>query len=324
MMAVVQERTATPSAATRLVSKEAMALAVAFAGEAVVVVLAFSAQVPLAATLSLHAAVAAIVAVILFRARGADEDTTVAALMCMVIAIAGPAGAAASLAALAFVDRAGAGPDVLDAWYTRLANASNADASTELTDRVVAGRVLRTDAPPPENFEDIIAHGSLADRQAALGLMARHFHTDYAPALQAALRSQEPVVRVQAAAVVARVRTDLKSRLKGLLAVRNGGSAQRAVSAAAELIDLASCSFVDRADAERCWAAASQTLQTSLGTSQDVLAAAAKANSQTAPLIERYLVTSGRFNEFRLSRRVHNLVLGRRYRVRMLRPRLAA
>ena len=210
-----------------------------------------------------------------------------AEIIFLVIVVAGPAGAFASLVALAFVDHAGAGPHVLDAWYARLSRASHSDASTELTDRVMAGRVLVRDASPPAEFEDVIAHGTLAERQAALGLMARHFHTDFAPALQAALRSQEPVVRVQAAAVVARVRGDLKSRIKALLAARDRRATALSIANAAELERLARCSLVDRADADKCRKAATEVLQVALPTSHDVRTAATGANRETAAMIER-------------------------------------
>jgi hypothetical protein len=47
--------------------------------------------------------------------------------------------------------------------------------------------------------------GSLADRQAILGHIARHFHPAYLRTLKIALASQEPLIRVQAAAVAAHI-----------------------------------------------------------------------------------------------------------------------
>ncbi|NOT69833.1 MAG: hypothetical protein HOP09_00730 [Hyphomicrobium sp.] len=307
-----------------LSGREAVAAAFALGAEAVVVLLAFSADVPLAWTIGFHLATVLAVGLILFQDRDLGADLTVAALMFLVIAVAGPAGAFASLAALAFVDHAGAGPEVLQAWYDRLAHARHADASTELTDRVVAGRVLRTQAQAPESFEDVIAHGTLVERQAALGLMARRFHTDFAPALQAALRSEEPVVRVQAAAVVARVRGDLKARIKALTSVRDRRASAHRIADAAELMRLAGCTLVDRADADKCRKAATETLQVALVTSHEVRTAAGDANRETAPVIERFLVTAGRHADFRVSRRIHNLVVDSRYRLRRVNGSMAA
>lgn len=310
-------------AAHGLSGREAVAAAFALAAEAFVVLLAFSADVPFIWVLVAHVITAASACAILFVGRTDAYDPTVSQLIFLVILVCGPAGAAAALAALAFVDHAGAGPDVLDDWYDRLARASHALPSSELSERVSAGRVMRGEASAPVDFEDVIASGTLAERQAALGLMARRFHTDFAPALQAALRSDEPVVRVQAAAVVARVRADLKTRIKELLAGRDGVAAAARLREAAELSRLAACSLVDRADADRCRKAATEILQVAMPTGHDVRSVARSANRETATMIERFLLAAGRHGEFRVARRIHALVAGRGMRVRPL-PRGAA
>ena len=307
-------------ARTRQSAREAIAAAVALAAEAIVVLMAFSTDVPLHLTLILHVATAATVALILFYDRAGDEDLTIAAVIFLVIAVAGPAGAIASLTTLAFVDRAGAGPEVLHAWYARLARASSSDPATELHARISAGRVLRTRSPSPQNFQRIVADGTLSERQAALGLIARQFHTDFAPALQAALRSSEPLIRVQAAAVVARVRADLKARIKAMLAT----PFDLEIEDATELLRLAECPLVDRAEAEKCRKAATEALQIALVTGHDVQVAATHADRETAPVIEHFLMQAGRLQDFRISRRIHALVLDSDYRVRLLHRRQGA
>ena len=293
--------------------REAVAAAFAIAAEAIVVLLAFSADVTLHLTLLVHVVASAIVGLILFYGRPREDDLTIAALIFLVVAVAGPAGAIASLTALAFVDHAGAGPEVLHAWYARLAQAGGSDPATELNDRITAGRVLQTEAPAPHTFENIIADGTLAERQAALGLRARHFHTDFAPALEAALRSPEPVVRVQAAAVVARIRADLKTRIKAMVAA----PFNLEIEDAAELLRLSACPLVDRQEGEKCRKAANEVLKIALVTGHDVQVAASTADAETAPVIERFLMNCGRLRDFRISRRIHGLVLGGGYRVRL-------
>ncbi len=309
-----------------LTVREASAAAFAVAGEAIVVLLAFSGDVPVTVTVIVHAAITLIAAAILFWNRPGSEDRTVAAVLLLVIVVSGPAGAAAALAMLPFAGHAGAGPQVLKAWYARLANADGGDRATVMHDRVTAGRVVRFDDRPPEDFAGVIANGTLAQRQAALGLIARTFHTDFAPALALALRSPEPVVRTQAAAVVARVRSDLKLRLKTLLATAAGhgagghgaGSHRGGLAAAAELLRLADCGLVDRADSERCRRGADTILAKALATERDVTTEAARGNRETALVIEGFLLTAGRLKDFRVSRRIHDLMAGRRYRVRRI------
>lgn len=296
--------------------REILASVFAVTAEAAILFLVVSSHLSLQAALQLHVVVTAMTGVSLFQARGASEDMTFASLMLLVLLVAGPAGAVSTLAALAFVDHAGAGPDVLNAWYDRLSNASDADLSTVLTDRVMAGRVIDTDAATPAQFETVIADGTLAERQAALGLIARRFHPDFAPALEQALRSPEPVVRVQAAAVVARVRADLKTRIKALVAAGPVHAPADPIQDAAELVRLAGCSLVDRADAGRCRKASDARLQLALAGKRNVYAAAARADSEAALLIERHLMTSERYEDFRSARRIHRLTASRAYRVR--------
>jgi hypothetical protein len=51
-----------------------------------------------------------------------------------------------------------------------------------------------------------------------LSLIARRFHPDYLPTLSLALVSEEPVIRVQAAAVAAKIRGGLAARAEAALA----------------------------------------------------------------------------------------------------------
>lgn len=298
--------------------REALAAIFAFLAELVVIVLVVTSRIGLPSALQLHAFVAAITAGILFYDRGEGEDLTIAALITLVVAASGPAGAGAALAAMTFVNHAGAGPDVLSAWYARLSNASGADLSTVLTDRVMAGRVIDTEAVTPVHFEEVIANGTLAERQAALGLIARHFHTDFTAALEQALRSSEPVVRVQAAAVVARVRADLKTRVKALLSHSLETAPAQTLADAAELARLSQCSLVDRAEAALCRKAGVEKLNAILAGRRAVHAAASIADRETATMIERHLLRESRFADFRSARRVHAVVSQGSYRVRTI------
>lgn len=304
-------------------SRDATAAALALAGEAVVVFLAVSADIGVLVPVILHIVVAISMAAVLFSGEQQGADHTIACTIFLVILVAGPAGALAAMAVLPFARSRPARPDILQAWYTRLSNAAGADPVTGMYDRVVAGRVQTASEHTPQDFEDVIANGPLAARQAALGLIARKFHTDYAPALEAALRSPEPVVRVQAAAVVARVRADLKARIKVLAATEPGRSNRTAVLAATELLRLSACSFVDRADADRSRKTADRLLMSALVTHDDVTRIAELAHAQSAPVVERYLISAGRFQDFRVSRRLHTLAARRRYTVRRLQPRAA-
>ena len=306
---------------SRWASRETYGAAFAVIGEIIVVVQAFAANIPSTWTLAAHLAVVASVALILFSGRPKADDLTMSLTIMLVVMVAGPAGAIASLAMLPFVKKPEGRSAILRAWYKRLSNAGGVGPATAMHDRVAAGRVLRLDAPAPESFLDVIENGTLDERQTALGLMARRFHPDYAPALEAALRSSEPVVRVQAAAVVARVRGDLKVRIKSLLTTDQiGKEAIPAVVFArtAELYRLARCTLIEESDRALSRNGARRVLEKVLASPRQVAEASALPDPDTAPAIESFLLRAGRLKDFRVARRVKTLATRGHYRVRLL------
>jgi hypothetical protein len=125
-------------------------------------------------------------------------------------AFGGVIGAGLAVLALVRLAREKPSSEMLDAWYERIALSGDVDVVTNLYNTVAMGRGLQTSTTPPQVFERVMTHGSLEERQTALGLIARQFSTSYAPALRLALVSPEPVIRVQAAAVAVKVRAELK------------------------------------------------------------------------------------------------------------------
>lgn len=304
--------------------RTAAAAAAAIAGEAVVLLAAFSTDVPPAAVLVLHALTLAVVGTILLVGRSADEDTAVPAMVFFAIAVAGPAGAVAALASLPFQGALGRGPATLEDWYDRLANAGSSTPSAALLDRIASGRVQRPEAPLPQNYLQVIENGTLEERQRALGLIARQFHPDYAPVLEAALRSPEPVVRVQASAVVARVREDLKSRM-AKFAFGGGpiatGSALKTVS---ELQSLQSCALLDGTLRGRCRDHLHAILARLLAGNRSVTRAVSRADRGGLAAIETYLIREQRFKDLRVGRRVARITSGSALRLRRLPLRSSA
>lgn len=151
------------------------------------------------------------------RGKPSDVDVMPGAMVVAATAVAGPVGALFALAIPRLSPRRGGPSPLLEAWYHRIALSGDIDAETRLCDNVGSGRTMNLASPPPQSFVEVMTAGGLADKQSALGLIARRFHPDYLPALALALKSPEPVVRVQAAAVAARVRDGLKTRVRALL-----------------------------------------------------------------------------------------------------------
>lgn len=184
------------------------ALAAAMA-ELLVVAMPLITRLPIEIALALHLIVISALGFALYRRRQAQADLTAPLLILIAASTAGPVGGVIGLMALAWLSRPAQPSVLLEAWYNRIALSTSVDPETQLADRIASGRVIDTSAPPPLALVGIVRHGTLQERQAALGLVARFFHMNYLAALSDALRSDVPVIRVQAAAVAARIRPRL-------------------------------------------------------------------------------------------------------------------
>jgi hypothetical protein len=153
--------------------------------------------------------------------RGRDAAIPALALVCSLAG--GPIGIVLS-GALGLLSRGPRGqePRLLADWYARIANSISTDPVAQLCEHVAVGRAADLGDEPPVSYVDAMREGAIAERQTILGIIARSFHPDYLPVLRAALDNPEPVIRVQAAAVAARIRSGLKQTVDRLLeACRN-------------------------------------------------------------------------------------------------------
>lgn len=197
---------------------ELMAAVGLLTAESLLLAAVILARLPWGLWLPGHAAIVGWFAYESWRRRRLGHDVSPRALAILTTLIGGPAGALIVTVALLLWRRQRAHPERLAAWYDRIALAGDIDDVTRLADTVAMGRAVGTAAYPPRPFTDVMLTGSLADRQTALGLIARRFSPAYAPALHAALVTGEPMVRVQAAAVATRVRAELKSQVRTAIA----------------------------------------------------------------------------------------------------------
>lgn len=186
-------------------------VAASAAVESLLLVLAMRGAVALPLALVLHVAVVATLAAFLLRRRREGQDLTAPLLALLAVMASGPIGALAMLPALMAMRRPTMPSPLLAQWYERISLSTSIEAETWLADRVAANRTIDVAATSPLSFADVMLSGSLEERQRALGLIARSFHPSYLPVLALALDSEEPVIRVQAAAVAARVRPRLAS-----------------------------------------------------------------------------------------------------------------
>lgn len=175
------------------------------AAEAWLVIWFLAAPNSLPVLLVFHAGVAAFATLFLLLLPRAARRQPLLLLFIVAVAFLGPLGIIgtgfAALLGVAFAWRA---RPFLE-WYEALFAISAQDRTQALHERVV----LRGHGPSVRStvasFADMIAHGTLTEKQSALSLIGAGFQTEFAPALHAALNDPEAVIRVQAASVVAQI-----------------------------------------------------------------------------------------------------------------------
>ncbi len=268
--------------------------------------------------LLLHAAITTCLVIWIDRVRQSGRDSGPALLAAVAVAAAGPIGAVAALLLLIEVRRHREPPHLLDAWYQRIANAVDTDDVTRLCEQVATGRTSDLTGSIPASFPAVMQSGTMHDRQAMLGIIARKFHPDYLPALMLALKNPEPMIRVQAAAVATRVRGDLRAFIDRQAAVSPPlatGSAP-ALAAARQLNVAIDSGLLDEGDRIRA-----RVLAGRLTAASPAASAAPTSLLRGVPVLERdaveaALLRDGRFGQLRIGRRMAAVAAAGRYRVR--------
>lgn len=105
------------------------------------------------------------------------------------------------------------------------------------------GRRRHSRGAPPDAFSDVFAAGDLAQQQTAIAAISRDYRPEMLPALRLALASKTPAVRVQAAAVYAKLRGSFGERAKSVRAALAAGKLSPDVIAEARAV--AESGFVD-------------------------------------------------------------------------------
>jgi hypothetical protein len=232
------------------------------------------------------------------------SNTTPLVVLAIAVASTGPLGALGALIGFLLPRRKPVPARLLRDWYKRIALSADVDNITRLCDDVSSGRHVGLHTPPPASFVAVLERGSLANRQAALGLMARHIHPEYLAALKSALQSSEPVIRVQAAAVATKIRPELRTLVNKAVSDLDGGKVEpgKAVQLAADLQACVDCGLLDAGDRIRA----------------DVIIPRLRALGSSAPLVvsasgvsragETMLLQQGRFRDLRVARRIASAV----------------
>ncbi len=243
----------------------------------------------------------------------------------------GPFGALGALLMPRLARRNPASEALLSAWYARIALSAEQDAFTKLSDRVAIGRAANLAALPPEPFVELFQTGPIAEQQIALGLIARSFHVGYLPVLQIALDSPEPVIRVQAAAVAARIRGPLNAGTVAQFARAADPTLTpaEAMEVAVELRAAIESRLLDSAEqttAERVREALLARIFARLDARQRKIAAGERVSPELTgddvdDAYASHLLANGRYADFRAHRLAMRRPFSGRYRRRRVRSR---
>lgn len=269
--------------------------------EAVLMFVALSLDLHPLVWLAGHVAIVSSATAVLWSAQAGVQEYSPFALVLISAVIAGPAGAVLAFVALFGYAREKPQAAFLAAWYQRIALAGDVDPVTDLYNTVAMGRGLRTSTVPPQVFERIMTHGTLEERQTALGLIARQFTSSYASALRLALVSPEPVIRVQAAAVAVKVRAELKTSMRAALALstQTDHTAAGAALLAVQLRGMVLSELLEDQDAEQGMAAVRALVGRVIGALEAGLPLDCEPGSEGRALIETELLREGRYGAFR-------------------------
>lgn len=221
------------------------------------------------------------------------------------IAATGPFGAAGVLIMMLMAQGQRTDRGLLAAWYDRIALSTDVDGVTLLCDAVATGRTADLTAVAQKSFAAIMQSGSLADRQTALGVIARKFHPDYLPALLLALKSPEPIIRVQAAAVATRIRPDLRARVDRAAITSEAVAGDELAALASEMTACATSGLLDEGDRLRATMIEQRLRARALvqleGTKANLLAGLEPLHRDAQ---EGLLLAQGQFKALRIARRI--------------------
>ena len=159
-----------------------------------------------------HLTVVAALALWVRRLARRQEDFRLPLLLAATTALLGPLGAVGTLLtwALWVVYARSATP--FEEWYESMFPENESSLSAYLFEQLRAdhGDVGEQTGVAP--FTDILSFGTQQQKQMVIGLIAGRFQTAFAPALRQALHDKSSVIRVHAAAAIAKVEKDFLAR----------------------------------------------------------------------------------------------------------------
>lgn len=151
----------------------------------------------------------AVVAIGGWASRPARRGSRGALLLWVATAAFGPFGPAGVLLTIALERRYARRATGLEEWHAMLFPPTRVDEHADLWRRIGQRASDLGGKQQVTPFLDVLAFGSVPQRQSVIAIIVQQFHPAFAPALKAALRDEHNVIRVQAATAIARLENDL-------------------------------------------------------------------------------------------------------------------
>lgn len=182
--------------------------------EASLVVAGSTGNVALPTMLLVHCGIMLAVTLVLDQRERAGMDSRVLAVAVVTTAVSGPIGAAFSALLGVYLRLRKLNTELLANWYDRIAGHAELDPVEELYERIQAGRTLNPHVDARARFGAILRSGPLDEKQRVLSIITQKYHPGFAGLLQLALRNEDPPIRVQAAAVAARLKENERLKVR--------------------------------------------------------------------------------------------------------------
>jgi polysaccharide biosynthesis protein PelE len=165
---------------------------------------------PAWAALSAHAAVIAGLAVWSCCSAEARADIRLPLLLAVSTAALGPFGAAGTLLTAILARRHMRRALPFEQWYQSIFPDTEDAANTKLLAEIEDEEPAETE--PVTSFSDVLAFGSLRQKQDLIAFISRNFRPEFGPILKQALSDRESVIRVQAATAMSKLESSIMER----------------------------------------------------------------------------------------------------------------
>jgi len=159
-----------------------------------------------------HGLISAALALWAWRSAKATGDARLPLLLAVSTFAMGPVGPLGALAVIVLTRWYARSAVPFEEWYDSLFPELKSETLSHLFERAAAANHAELDPKELTPFADVLAMGSLEQKQTVIAVMGRHFQPAFGPLLRRALYDASNPIRVQAASVLNRLEDEFLER----------------------------------------------------------------------------------------------------------------